>query len=104
MPSVSDEVWARNDLVPDRKLKMTVGQFKVRQKNGWRLTDPPPPPNPEDDKKLQKAVDKTAKSKADKKPSPAKKPTITVEKKPSPAKKSTPKVQKKPSKSSTAKK
>ncbi len=86
---MSDEVWAENDLLPDRKVKMSVAQFRVRKLNGWNLTDPPPPPDPEDEADLQKAVEKTAKSKSPQKPTPDK-PTTTPK-------------QKKTTKSSTAK-
>ncbi len=84
-----DEVWAENDLLPDRKVKMSVAQFKIRKQSGWRLTDPPPPPDPEDEADIQKAVAKTAKSKAGKKPTPVKSSTTKPQK---------------PTKSSTAKK
>ena len=76
-----DEVWAENDLLPGRKVKMTVKIFKVRRKNGWRLTDPPPPPDPEDEAAIEKAVVKTAKSKVDKKSAPVKPDTTTKQKK-----------------------
>ena len=76
-----DEVWAENDLLPGRKLKMTVDIFKVRKKNGWTLTDPPPPPDPKDEADIAKAVAKTAKSTADKKPTPVKRDTTTPQKK-----------------------
>ena len=76
-----DEVWAENDLLPGRKLKMTVEIFKVRRRNGWRLTDPPPPPDPEDEAAIEKAVAMTAKSPAGKKPAPVKPDTTTKQKK-----------------------
>ena len=76
-----DEVWAENDLLPDRKVKMTVQVFKVRRQNGWRLTDPPPPPDPKDEADIEKAVAKAAKSSAGKKPAPVKPDTTTKQKK-----------------------
>ena len=87
---MSDEVWAENDLLPDRKVKMSVAQFRVRKLNGWKLTDPPPPPDPVDEVDIQKAVAETAKSKSGRKPTPDK-PTTT------------PPQKKKTTKSSTAK-
>ena len=76
-----DEVWAENDLLPGRKVKMTVQIFKVRRQNGWRLTDPPPPEDPADEAEIEKAVVETAKSKVGKKPAPDKKNTTTKQKK-----------------------
>ena len=76
-----DEVWAENDLLPDRKVKMSVAQFRVKRFNGWKLTDPPPAPDPVDEADIEKAVAKAAKSQTGKKPTPAKKSPTPQKKK-----------------------
>ncbi len=85
---MADQVWAETDLLPGRKVLLTKAQFKVYQRNGWKLTDPPPPPDPEDEAKLDAAVEAAAKSGATRKPAPKKPATKPVQKKkPSAAKK-----------------
>ncbi len=82
---MADKVWAETQVLPGRKILLTKAQFKVYARNGWTLADPPAPPDPEDEAKLDAAVEATKKAGVGRKPAPEKPVTKRVQKKKSSA-------------------